>query len=350
MGPAWFSSVMGTGILSNLLGRHIHAQPWLIVPSAFLLGVGALLLTFYTYSYCARWIKNTNNIRSKRRLLPAVDPNWGTVSMGYLSIGAALLTVGPHIGLSSIAVPGDTILWWIGTLIGIITNFSFMAHAIFRHLGQPVPAWGLAVVGPMVSATTGAILLTHYTSLGMQFFILTLSFLCFIIALVNGAIIFALAYGSHMRFNKLPTAVALSAWIPLGVVGQSTAAAVAIASSSGLFLTQLAHPYATHMAIGYGCIMLLTAIPVIAFAVRQTISGFARNLPFSPGWWALTFPIGTLALGGAFLSEVPMIAGTLLATIASIIGWASLTTLCFTWTFCAIASLWAVKNGPRTTN
>lgn len=57
MGPAWFSSVMGTGILSNLLGRHIHAQPWLIVPSAFLLGVGALLLTLYTYSYCARWIK-----------------------------------------------------------------------------------------------------------------------------------------------------------------------------------------------------------------------------------------------------------------------------------------------------
>ncbi|SDU79853.1 Tellurite resistance protein TehA [Arcanobacterium phocae] len=342
MGPAWFSSVMGTAILANLIGRKADDHPWFLPLATGLLLIGAILLVMFTATYITRWVWKTFHGNTHIRLLPVVDPAWGSVSMGYLAIGAALLAIGPRWGLSTFAIIGDTFLWWIGTFIGLVTNFSFLAHALFRHLGQPTPIWGLAVVGPMVSATTGAILLREYESVGLQFFMLTLSFLCFIIALVHGLIIFALAYGSVKRFQSLPLKDAISAWIPLGIVGQSTAAAVAISGSSGLFLRISIHPYATTTAIIYAIIMMILGVPMLAFAIHQTWRAVRNTIPFSPGWWALTFPVGTMSLGETTLSELPILQGSVLSSIAGTIGTSALIFLCFTWTLCASSSLVAV--------
>ncbi|QJC21485.1 TDT family transporter [Arcanobacterium buesumense] len=342
LGPAWFSSVMGTGLLANLLGRYIGDFPWLVYPASALLFIGIVLLIVLTVGYLVRLERTHTSERANVHFVPVVDPAWGTVSMGYLSVGSALLTVGPHIGLSGIVLPADTVLWSIGTVIGLVTNVAFLAHTMSRHVGTPLPVWGLAVVGPMVSATTGALLLRHFHTPGLQFMMLTLSFLCFILALTHGTIIFILAYAWHNRIEPLPVDASISSWIPLGVVGQSTAAAVAISGSASLFLAPQAQSFATTTAVIYGLVMLVIAVPVIGFAIGQTWRGYRNNMAFSPGWWALTFPIGTLALGGAMLSEVPVIAGSAVATIAGIVGWVSLLTLCGTWTFCAGGSLWAI--------
>lgn len=342
MGPAWFSTVMGTAILAALLGRRSADHPWYLPIATTLLLIGTLLLIMFTATYITRWIWKTFHGNTHIRLLPVVDPAWGSVSMGYLALGAALLTIGPQWGLDTFAVIGDTFLWWTGTFIGLVTNFSFLAHALFRQLGQPTPVWGLAVVGPMVSATTGAMLLREYESVGLQFFMLTVSFLCFIIALVHGLIIFALSYGAVKRFKPLPLKDAISAWIPLGIVGQSTAGAVAISHSSGLFLRISIHPYATTTAVIYAVIMLILSVPVLIFAFHQTWRALRSTIPFSPGWWALTFPVGTMSLGETMLSELPILRGSLLASISGTIGTAALVFLCFTWTLCATSSLVAV--------
>jgi len=132
----------------------------------------------------------------------------------------------------------------------------------------------------------------------------------------------------------LPIAASASAWIPLGMVGQSTAAVQVMATQGGALLVA---PAAAHqLANDYGYLMLLVSVPVVAYAVRMTVRGFRARMPFSPGWWALTFPIGTLALGSLLLGEATGDA------VISAVGVAAVVTLTGTWTLCAVATLRAV--------
>jgi tellurite resistance protein TehA-like permease len=96
------------------------------------------------------------------------------------------------------------------------------------------------------------------------------------------------------------------------------------------------HPLGGSIANDYGVLMLGLGMPLAAWAVAMTIRGFRHRMPFVPGWWSLTFPIGTLALGSHLLGvgtgmTVLLVAGVVCALV-----------LCGTWTLCAVASVWVV--------
>ena len=205
--------------------------------------------------------------------------------------------------------------------------------------GTPSTVWGLAVVPPMVSATVGAGLVPHLAP-ALQIPLLLILAACFGLSLILGGIIFALAYHHHWRVARLPIPASTSAWIPLGVVGQSTAAAQAMAvAAAGLVPAPVAGVLQT-VANDYGVLMLALGVPLAAWAVAMTVRGFRARMPFVPGWWSLTFPIGTLALGSHLLGVGTGIAAYLVAGLAC---WA---TLCGTWLLCAVASARAVHTRP----
>ena len=77
----------------------------------------------------------------------------------------------------------------------------------------------------------------------------------------------------------------------------------------------------------------------------RTIYGFRERMNFTPGWWALTFPIGTVALGAAMMAET--MSGPW-QVIPRVVGTGSLIVLCCTWTFCAIATLTAIVKARAT--
>ena len=78
--------------------------------------------------------------------------------------------------------------------------------------------------------------------------------------------------------------------------------------------------------------MLGLGVPLAAWAVAMTIRGFRHRMPFVPGWWSLTFPIGTLALGSHLLGVGT---GMTVFLVAGVVCWL---VLCGTWTLCAVAS------------
>jgi tellurite resistance protein TehA-like permease len=117
------------------------------------------------------------------------------------------------------------------------------------------------------------------------------------------------------------------------VVGQSTAAAQAIAAQSVRFLAPEFAPSGHAIANAYGYVMLSVAVPLVALAISVTVHGLRNGMPFSPGWWALTFPIGTLSLGAFNLAKGSHLGGY---ATASTIAWI---VLLGTWTLCAVASL-----------
>jgi tellurite resistance protein TehA-like permease len=233
----------------------------------------------------------------------------------------------------------DGILWVLGTVLGLATAVGFTGLLVRSHAGAPTTVWGLAVVPPMVSATVGAGLVPHLSNQALQLSLLLVTAACFVLSLTLGAVIFTVAYHHHWRVAGLAVAASTTAWIPLGVVGQSTAAVQAMAGSAGPLLPATVAAALQEVANDYGVLMLGLGVPLAAWAVAMTVRGFRRRMPFVPGWWSLTFPIGTLALGAHLLGVGTGLTGFLVAGVVLVV------VLGGTWTLCAVASGWAVLTG-----
>lgn len=336
-GPAWYGAVMGTAILATLTQTLV---PGLWVARTLLV-LGWLLLVGLTAGFAVRAVRHPGTLAASVKV--GALPLWGMVSMGMLAVGSATATVLPSWvpALADVAVVLDGIGWLLGTVLGLATAVGFSVLLVRSDAGTPTTVWGLAVVPPMVSATVGAGLVQHLPNPTLQLSLLLITAACFLLSLTLGAVIFTVAYHHHWRVAGLAVAASTTAWIPLGVVGQSTAAAQAMAGSAGPLLPATLAAALQDVANDYGMLMLGLGVPLAAWAVAMTVRGFRRKMPFVPGWWSLTFPIGTLALGAHLLGIGTGLTGFLVAGVVLVV------VLAGTWTLCAVATARAVATRNR---
>jgi len=338
VGPTWYPTVMGTAILATLtqvhagsstLGRALAAG-WLVVAWSLLLLLTALFA-----------IRVGRDRRALTTTLhePQHVAMWGTVAMGLLAVGSATITVVPAVVPSRTGAAGwvDAALWTLGTGLGLVTAFGFAALLVHREAGTPTAVWGLPIVPPMVSATTGSALVPLIGSPAGRVWMSIATVACFFAALSLGAVVFGVVYHSHWRHQPVPLTASASTWIPLGIVGQSTAAAQAMAAQARGDLTPALREAVGQAANAYGWVMLAVGVPLIGYAVAVTLRGFAGRMPFGPGWWALTFPVGTLSLGAHLLGV-----GTGSSFVGAL-GTAAWLALVGTWTLCAVATVRVVS-------
>lgn len=340
-GPAWYPSVMGTGILATLTQIHIGstavgrvlAVGWLVIAWALLVTLSVVF---------------AGRIAADRRALTSTihDPTnvamWGTVSMGLLAVGAATDTVLPALspGRLHLAWSLDVVLWTLGTVLGVVTALGFASLLVRRDIGTPTAVWGLPIVPPMVSATTGSALVPQVASPEGRLWLTVITVACFFLALSLGAVVFGVVYHSHWRHSPVPLAASASTWIPLGIVGQSTAAAQAMAAQAERDLDPALRDSIQHLANVYGWVTLAIGVPLVAYAVVVTVRGFVRRMPFNLGWWALTFPIGTLSLGSHLLGIGASQPGM---SLAGRVAWL---TLVGTWSLCAVGTVRGLVRRP----
>lgn len=148
-GPAWFPSVMGTGLLSNLLYMHASHLPGAHVLSAIVLGIAWLLLIGLTCGFIFRVARKPGAMGHSVKDFSSM-PFWATVSMGYLSVGSASTVVIPSFlpELSGLVWTLNTGMWLFGTAVGVGSTFGFAVRLIGVDRGSPTTIWGLAVVAP----------------------------------------------------------------------------------------------------------------------------------------------------------------------------------------------------------
>lgn len=330
---------MGSGILANLLTLESGRLPGAAAVSAVIFVIAWLLLIGLTTAFAIRCVRTPGTLVTSLRN-PAQSPMWGTVSMGILSVGSATATIVPtwNAHWTSAAFGVDAVLWVIGTILGLYTTLDFAFGMAIRDLGRPTPVWGLPVVAPMVSATTGCALVARLGSLGDQAVLLTLVAACFGTSLVVGGVVFAVAYHHHWRHEPLPLTLRTSLWIPLGVVGQSTAAAQTIAARASAIVRPEAVPAIMHISQVYAIVVLGVAGTALGgYAAVMTVRGFIEKMPFVPGWWAMTFPLGTCALGAQQMGFVHH------DGVWAVIGAVLTCCLVGTWSLCVVATIRAIR-------
>ncbi|HEY5980310.1 MAG TPA: TDT family transporter [Microlunatus sp.] len=325
IGPNWYASVMGTGIVANAAATLPVQTPVLhgVAVSVWLLATGLLVLV--TAATITHWRRHPATARSHLDH-PVMSHFYGAPAMALLTVGAGAVLLGRPI-LGAAAVPVDAVLWSAGTLLGLWTAVTVSVRAFTSHRNEPDAAFGgwlMPVVPPMVSAATGALLIPHLPAGEAQTTMLFGCYALFGMSLFAGMIIITLLWNRLVQHKIGPAPMVPTLWIALGVLGQSVTAAHNLGQQAANILPAPYGPVFDAVGLAFG-------LPVWGFAllwlgIAATITWrVARDthtgLPFTLTWWSFTFPLGTVVTGTSGLAATT---GLWLFAIVAVILYAGL--------------------------
>ena len=300
LGPNWFASVMGTGIVANaaatlpfrLTGLHTFALAVWALAAAWLVALSA--------GWAVHWTRHTARARG-HAANPVMAQFWGAPAMALMTVGTGTLLLGRDwIGLGA-AVDADWVLWGLGTALGLVTACWIPYLMMTRHEIAPDGAFGgwlMPIVPPMVAAANGALLVPYAAAGQARLTLLLGCYAMFGISLFASVIIITLLWGRLVTHKTLPAAMVPTSWIVLGPLGQSVTAAGNLAKVASLALH--AAPYvagANVFALLYGVPTWGFAMAWLAIAAAITLRAARKGLPFGLTWWSFTFPVGTCVTG-----------------------------------------------------
>jgi C4-dicarboxylate transporter/malic acid transport protein len=299
LGPNWFASVMGTGIVATAgatLPVHI---PGLHVFALAVWVFAAVLLVVLIVAVTVHWARHPTVARSHVRN-PQMTHFYGAAPMALMTVGAGALLIGRDLVGDRIAVDLAWVLWTAGTLGGLFTAAT-IPFLMFTQLNvEPDAAFGgwlMPVVPPMVSAATGAMLIPHMAPGTGRTTMLFGSYAMFGLSLVAALIIITMIWSRLALYGTSGTTRVPTLWIVLGPLGQGITAA-------GLLGAHAALAVPPELASAMNVFAVLFGVPVWGFAVlwitlatQLTIRTLRRGMPFALTWWSLTFPVGTFVTG-----------------------------------------------------
>ena len=299
IGPNWFASVMGTGIVANAAATLPLRLPGLMVAARAVWVLDVLLLALVAGATALHW-HHHRSVAQSHLDDPVMAHFYGAPAMALMTVGAGALLVGvPVIGLGA-AVALDAVLWTAGTLLGLVTAAVVPFRALTRHGVRPGSAFGgwlMPVVPPMVSAATGPLLIPHLPAGQWQLAMQLACSMMFGLTLLASLVVIVLIWDRLIHHGVGPAAGVPTLFIVLGPLGQSVTAAHTL---GGTGATALPAPYGSAYAVAgllYGAPVWGFAMLWLVLAVSITVRAARGGLPFSLTWWSFTFPVGTLVTG-----------------------------------------------------
>lgn len=323
-GPHWYAAVMGTGIVALALDGLPVAVP----------GAHAVALLFWVLAAVLLAAVTAALLRDRRRdpsLLrrhyddPALAHFYGAPAMALMTVGAGAATLvggGPAIAV-------DAVLWVVGTGLGLWAAVAVPFRAITVHAvtdDAATGAWLVPVVPPMVSATTGAVLVPHLPAGEPRETLLLLCYACVGLTLVAGLLVLAQLWQRLVRYGALAPAATPTVWIVLGFLGQSTTAVHHLGVEAPAVVPTYGHALRM-LTIVYGVPAWGFTLFWLALAIALTVRQVRLGMEFAPSWWSFTFPVGTVVTGTSALAAATGLVlfqvVAVLAMVGLLVGWAA---------------------------
>lgn len=302
--PNWFASVMGTGIVAIAAASLPLQVPGLRLAATIMWALAGALLIGLLAATVIHWIFFRATARG-HHMNPVMAQFYGAPPMAMLTVGAGTVLLGTEvIGLDA-ALAIDTVLWVLGTLLGLASAIAVPFLMFTRHAVDDDSAFGgwlMPVVPPMVSAATGSLLLPHVPDGQLRLTMMLACYAMFGMSLIASLIVITLIWGRLAR-HKLPAATMVpTLWIVLGPLGQAITAANLLGAAA---VSVVAAPWSTALelfGVVIGIPLLGFALLWAALAIAATVRTARRILPFSLTWWSFTFPVGTCVTGVSALA------------------------------------------------
>lgn len=304
IGPNWFASVMGTGIVATAGATLPVELPGLARFTDVVWVIAAVLLLVLIVVVGGHWLLHPKVARTHARN-PQMAHFWGAAPMALNTVGAGAVLVGPDLIGERAAVDLAWVLWTVGTIGGLFTAISIPYLMFTQHNVAPDSAFGgwlMPVVPPMVSAAGGALLIPHMAPGPGQDTMLYGCYAMFGLSLLASLIIITMIWSRLALYGTSGSARIPTLWIVLGPLGQSITVAGLLGSNAGGVV-------APELADGMRVFAILFGVPVwgfgmlwIALALLLTVRTMRRGMPFALTWWSLTFPVGTFVTGTTALA------------------------------------------------
>ncbi|MFJ8231065.1 C4-dicarboxylate ABC transporter [Streptomyces sp. NPDC094448] len=300
-GPQWYAAVMGTasvagaGTALGADGPHPVARPLL----AAVWALAALLLVAVWAARAAHWRHHRDQARA-HLLDPAVAPFYGCAAMAPLAVGMGALGPGRDIVGEGAAVPVAAALFALGCALALMAAAVVPYLLIVRHRtppGSASPVWLLPLVAPMVAAAFAPLLAAELPPGDGRRTLLAASLGLAGASALATLVVLPAVVARLIHHGPLPLALTPSLFLVLGPLGQSATAAGYLADALP------GRPYADVTAVLYGVPVTGFALLWLAVAGALVLRAVRRGLPFTLGWWAFTFPVGTCVTGAAGLAH-----------------------------------------------
>ncbi len=290
--PAWFASVMGTGIFAVTSKYYSCYWSWLNNVAAWLWVINIILFCALILPWTLRWFCFTE--QSLRDLQhPITGQFYATMPIGCLVLAADFLVIGTEYLGVDLAVKIAKVCWVSGGILALAFAVITPVINLFNRVtvADLNPAWFMPPVSLIVAPIAGAklipywpqsfqklLLLVNYASWGTGFFLfIFLAVICFYRFIVA---------------PPLPGALIPTIWIYLGPIGAGTLALLNLGTVSAPWLGSLALPVIKIFGLIYWSFgfwwLIVAGIVTLTNILR-------KNLPFALSWWAFTFPLGAYA-------------------------------------------------------
>lgn len=236
LGPNWFASVMGTGIVATAAATLPVQFPGLRVFAQVVWVFAAVMLAVLIVAVAAHWVRHPTVARS-HAYNPQMAHFYGAAPMALLTVGAGAVLVGKDLIGERAAVDLDWVLWSAGTLGGLFTAMTIPYLMFAQHNVEADAAFGgwlMPIVPPMVSAATGALLIGHLPPGTGRATMLYGCYAMFGLSLVASIIIITMVWSRLAHFGTSGTARVPTLWIVLGPLGQSITAAGLLGTNAAL--------------------------------------------------------------------------------------------------------------------
>ncbi len=302
--PNWYAAVMGTGIVA-VAAAGLPAQiPGLRTFAAVMWAFASVLLVVVTVATVMHWRLHPAAARGHAHD-PVMAHFYGAPPMALLTVGAGALLVGRDwIGLQA-ALALDRLLWIAGTGIGLATAVA-VPYLVFTTYPVREDAafggWLMPVVPPMVSASTGALLLAHTPAGQPRLTLLVCCYAMFGLSLIASMMVIAQIWQRLTRYQVGPARMVPTLWIVLGPLGQSITASSLLGAGAHLVVPARYATVLQAAGLCYGLAVWGFAMLWVALAAAITIRTAKEHLPFSLTWWSFTFPVGTVVTGTSALA------------------------------------------------
>jgi len=248
-----------------------------------------------------RWIKYPRNAVGDLTH-PQNSHFYPTIGIGFIVIAGNFLQIGRiYVGMHPSLVVAN-VLWVIGSLLTVF--FAFLlpylqfsrSHFRIEHVN---PAWFIPPVALIILPLIGAPVL-HLWPAAWQEPLLVFNYFCWASGFFLYLLLSAIALYRLILHEPLPSRLAPTIWINLGLIGAGMMALLALSklSNSPVQIPTAGLNLFSLIFWSFGIWWLGMAIIMTLHCIRRI------ELPYAISWWAFIFPLGAYVGASYMLYQV----------------------------------------------
>ncbi|ANB12100.1 Ssu1p [Sugiyamaella lignohabitans] len=302
--PAWFAAVMGVGISSIILYTFPFNARWLRILGVIIWGFNMGLFGIANILFVSRFLLHPAAFAQLLR-----DPTQ-SVFLGCWPMGFATIINMTDLQFGRDAWKATYAMWWIDVFVSLFTAWYVVFCMYSKHDRKSTESINatilLPVVAVVVASSTGA-LITANLPKQLQESTIIITALLWGNGELLGFTCTAIYIHRLLRSNLPPSQLAISNFLPVGPLGQGSFGIIIITSNLATLLAErqvLTVPESAlvrYAGIGIAMAMMGYACFWVSIAFLAILTDPPKS--FNPGWWGLTFPLGTFVLGWYRLAD-----------------------------------------------